>query len=248
MQQFTGINTLMLYSPAIFRSLGLGSVQSIAMFQAINGLVNVSSTVPAILWIDRWGRRPTLLVGTVLIIVSYLVLSLLIRSYGALTNLAGHESAVINLGPRGLGIAAICMVYLVVASFAFSWGPCGWLIPSEIFPTHLRAKANSVTTGTNWISNFVVTLTSPLLLQVAGWRLFLAFSVVMAVNLVLIYLFLPETKNLTLEEMDTLFASSVWAFRSAPAARKAGAHCCPSNATTTTTAPSLESYELSTVT
>ncbi|KAJ2459773.1 hypothetical protein GGF42_001268 [Coemansia sp. RSA 2424] len=248
MQQFTGINTLMLYSPAIFRSLGLGSVQSIAMFQAINGLVNVSSTVPAILWIDRWGRRPTLLVGTVLIIVSYLVLSLLIRSYGALTNLAGHESAVINLGPRGLGIAAICMVYLVVASFAFSWGPCGWLIPSEIFPTHLRAKANSVTTGTNWISNFVVTLTSPLLLQVAGWRLFLAFSVVMAVNLVLIYLFLPETKNLTLEEMDTLFASSVWAFRSAPAARKAGAHCCSSNATTTTTAPSLESYELSTVT
>ncbi|KAJ2451117.1 hypothetical protein GGF42_004334 [Coemansia sp. RSA 2424] len=70
----------------------------------------------------------------------------------------------------------------------------------------------------------------------------------MAVNLVLIYLFLPETKNLTLEEMDTLFASSVWAFRSAPATRKAGTHCCPSNATTTTTAPSLESYELSTVT
>ncbi|KAJ2738147.1 hypothetical protein GGI20_006318 [Coemansia sp. BCRC 34301] len=239
----------MLYSPTIFRSLGLGSVQSIAMCQAINGLVNVSSTVPAILWIDRWGRRPTLLIGTVLIIVLYLVLALLIRSYDALTNLASSESVVISLGPRGLGIASICTVYLVVASFAFSWGPCGWLIPSEIFPTHLRAKANSVTTGTNWISNFVITLTSPLLLQVAGWRLFLAFSAIMAVNLVLIYLFLPETKNLTLEEMDTLFASSVWAFRSTSSARKTSENSCsPNDTNTATTATSLGSYELPAVT
>ncbi|KAJ2895406.1 hypothetical protein GGI21_005156, partial [Coemansia aciculifera] len=244
--QFTGINTLMLYSPTIFRNLGLGSVQSIAMCQAINGLVNVSSTVPAILWIDRWGRRPTLMVGTVLIAVFYLVLALLIRSYDALTDLASNESVIFNLGPRGLGIASICMVYLVVASFAFSWGPCGWLIPSEIFPTHLRAKANSVTTGTNWISNFAVTLTSPLLLQVAGWRLFLALSIVMAVNLVIIFLFLPETKNLTLEEMDALFANSVWAFRSASSARKISDPLHSTN-DATMTSNSLDSYELSTL-
>ncbi|KAI8323521.1 general substrate transporter [Martensiomyces pterosporus] len=213
MQQFTGINTLMLYAPTIFRDMGLGSVQSIAMCQAINGLVNVSSTIPAIIWIDRWGRRPTLLIGTVLISVFYLVLALLMRSYSALTNHATHDTLIINMNARSLGIASISMVYLVVASFAFSWGPCGWLIPSEIFPTHLRAKANSVTTGTNWISNFVVTLTSPLLLQVAGWKLFVALSVIMGMNFVVIYLFLPETKNLTLEEMDVVFLSSVWAFR-----------------------------------
>ncbi|KAJ2071338.1 high affinity glucose transporter [Coemansia sp. S155-1] len=143
------------------------------------------------------------------------------------------------------------MVYLVVASFAFSWGPCGWLIPSEIFPTHLRAKANSVTTGTNWISNFVITLTSPVLLQIAGWRLFLAFSIIMAANLILIYLFLPETKNLTLEEMDALFASSVWAFRSASSARKdENCHSVDTTtaATTDTDGPiaedSLDSYEM----
>ncbi|KAJ2004629.1 hypothetical protein H4R26_002392, partial [Coemansia thaxteri] len=215
MQQFTGINTLMLYAPTIFRGVGLGSVQSIALCQAINGLVNVSATVPAILWIDRWGRRPTLLVGTVLIIAFYLVLALLMRSHEALAGLGSqHEAVVIHLDARSLGIASICMVYLVVASFAFSWGPCGWLIPSEIFPTHLRAKANSLTTSTNWISNFIVTLTSPMLLQVAGWRLFLAFSIIMVANLVVIYLFLPETKNLSLEEMDALFLSSAWAFKS----------------------------------
>ncbi|KAJ2661727.1 high affinity glucose transporter [Coemansia sp. RSA 1200] len=104
------------------------------------------------------------------------------------------------------------MVYLVVASFAFSWGPCGWLIPSEIFPTHLRAKANSLTTGTNWISNFVVTLTTPVLLESIGWKLFMAYSIIMAGNFVIIYLFLPETKNLTLEEMDLVFMDTVWAF------------------------------------
>ncbi|KAJ2783100.1 hypothetical protein GGI15_002696 [Coemansia interrupta] len=216
MQQFTGINTLMLYAPTIFRDMGLGSTQSIALCQAINGLVNVTSTVPAIIWIDKWGRRPTLLVGTLLIIVFYLILALLMRSYLALTGVDNKDAVIINLSAHNLGIASICMVYLVVASFAFSWGPCGWLIPSEIFPTHLRAKANSVTTGTNWISNFVVTLTSPLLLEVAHWRLFIAFSVIMGVNLIVIYLFLPETKNMTLEEMDILFMDSAWAFKTSP--------------------------------
>ncbi|KAJ2810514.1 hypothetical protein H4S07_002627 [Coemansia furcata] len=247
MQQFTGINTLMLYSPTIFRRIGMGSVQNIAMFQAINGLVNVTSTIPAILWIDRWGRRPTLLLGTVLIIVFYLVLALLLRSYDALANQTSNDSVVFNHGFRSLGIASICMVYLVVASFAFSWGPCGWLIPSEIFPTRLRAKANSVTTSTNWISNFVVTLTSPILLEIAGWRLFLAFSIIMAANLALIYLFLPETKNLTLEEMDTLFAGSVWAFRSASSARKEeNLHSAVTTIATDTLAAnaSLDSYEM----
>ncbi|KAJ1661565.1 hypothetical protein EV178_006538 [Coemansia sp. RSA 1646] len=215
MQQFTGINTLMLYAPTIFHDIGFSSVQSVALFQAINGLVNVSSTVPAILWIDRWGRRRTLLVGTVLIIVFYMVLALLMRSYSAVTDAQSHDSVVINMSARNLGIMSIVMVYLVVASFAFSWGPCGWLIPSEIFPTHLRAKANSVTTGANWISNFVVTLTTPVLLEAIGWRLFMAYSIIMAGNLVIIYLFLPETKNLTLEEMDLVFMDSVWAF-SAP--------------------------------
>ncbi|KAJ1727119.1 hypothetical protein LPJ61_004751 [Coemansia biformis] len=208
MQQFTGINTLMLYAPIVFRGIGLNSVQSIALCQAINGLVNVLLTVPAILWIDRWGRRPTLLVGTVCIIVFYLALALLLRSYNA--------AAATDTGVRGLGIGCIVMVYMVVASFAFSWGPCVWLVASEIFPTHLRATASSVTTATNWISNFVVTLTSPVLLQAIGWRLFLAFSAIMVMNLVIIYLFLPETKNMTLEEMDVVFANTVWAFRSPP--------------------------------
>ncbi|KAJ1940685.1 hypothetical protein EC988_006963 [Linderina pennispora] len=213
MQQFTGINTLMLYAPKIFLDMGLSSVQSIAMCQAINGLVNVSSTVPAILWIDRWGRRPTLLLGTVLISTFYLVLALMMRSYSAI-KANDMTGVLIHLDVHSMGIASICMVYLVVASFAFSWGPCGWLIPSEIFPTHIRARATSVTTGTNWISNFVVTLTSPILLERAGWRLFCAFSIIMAMNFLIIYCFLPETKNLTLEEMDSLFSGSVWAFKS----------------------------------
>ncbi|KAJ2796279.1 hypothetical protein H4R21_004777 [Coemansia helicoidea] len=223
MQQFTGINTLMLYAPTVFRSIGLDSVQSIALCQAINGLVNVLLTVPAILWIDRWGRRPTLLVGTVCIIVFYLALALLLRSYDVAAPAA-------SAGARGLGIASIVMVYMVVASFAFSWGPCVWLVASEIFPTHLRATASSVTTATNWISNFVVTLTSPILLQAIGWRLFMAFSAIMVVNLAVIYLFLPETKNMTLEEMDSVFADSVWAFRLPSAGSKASSPAAPSDA------------------
>ncbi|KAJ2360771.1 hypothetical protein H4S02_008736, partial [Coemansia sp. RSA 2611] len=207
MQQFTGINTLMLYAPTIFRDIGLNSIQSIALCQAINGLVNVLATVPAILWIDRWGRRPTLLIGTVCIIIFYLALSLLMRSYDTLADASSQESAIFK-SARSTGFASICMVYLVVASFAFSWGPCGWLVPSEIFPNHLRAKANSITTSTNWITNFIVTLLSPMLLHSGGWKLILAFSVIMVANLVVIYLFLPETKGLSLEEMDAVFGDS----------------------------------------
>ncbi|KAJ2160027.1 hypothetical protein GGF46_002589 [Coemansia sp. RSA 552] len=225
MQQFTFINTLMLYAPTIFRDIGMGSIQSIALCQAINGLVNVVFTVPAILLIDRWGRRPTLIVGTICSSVFYLILSLMMRSYDALTNGDSHEPVIFRMSIQSLGIASISMVYLVVASFAFSWGPCGWLIPSEIFPTNLRATAISLTTSTNWISTFVVTLTSPILMQVGGWRLFLAFSAVMFVNLAVIYLFLPETKGLSLEEMDEVFVGSVWAFRSQACQRnKVGEH------------------------
>ncbi|KAJ1950077.1 hypothetical protein FBU59_000845, partial [Linderina macrospora] len=160
-----------------------------------------------------WGRRPTLLLGTVLISIFYLILALMMRSYEAIqtNNMSG---VLFHLDSLSMGIASICMVYLVVASFAFSWGPCGWLVPSEIFPTHIRVRATSVTTGTNWISNFVITLTSPILLEHAGWRLFCAFSIIMAMNFIVIYCFLPETKGLTLEEMDSLFSGSVWAFKS----------------------------------
>ncbi|KAJ2503533.1 hypothetical protein GGH96_000093, partial [Coemansia sp. RSA 1972] len=115
MQQFTGINTLMLYAPTIFRDIGLNSIQSIALCQAINGLVNVISTVPAIF--------------------------------------------------------------------------------------------------TNWIANFVVTLLSPVLLHAGGWKLIMAFSLVMVVNLTVIFLFLPETKGMSLEDMDSVFMGSIWAFK-----------------------------------
>ncbi|KAJ2830195.1 hypothetical protein IWW50_000421 [Coemansia erecta] len=248
MQQFTGINTLMLYAPTIFRDIGLNSIQSIALCQAINGLVNVVCTVPAILWIDRWGRRPTLLVGTVCIIIFYLVLSLLMRSYSTLTGSDSLEDTVANANSRGIGIASISMVYLVVASFAFSWGPCAWLVCSEIFDNHLRAKASSITTSTNWIANFVITLLSPMLLHAGGWKLILAFSVIMVANLIVIFLFLPETKGLSLEEMDVIFMDSVWAFRH-PYRHTKPLHCLSSgsNVNTSVQDDTLNSVPPSTV-
>ncbi|KAJ2667342.1 hypothetical protein IW148_000037 [Coemansia sp. RSA 1199] len=233
MQQFTGINTLMLYAPTIFRDIGLNSIQSIALCQAINGLVNVISTIPAILWIDRWGRRPTLLIGTICIILFYLVLSLLMRSYSTLSNESSIDASESDQNGRGVGIASISMVYLVVASFAFSWGPCGWLIPSEIFPNQLRAKAISITTSTNWIANFVVTLLSPVLLHAGGWKLIMAFSLVMVINLTVIFLFLPETKGLSLEDMDSVFMGSIWAFK-CPFRKTKSLHCLSSDSAVNT--------------
>ncbi|OLY81160.1 High-affinity glucose transporter [Smittium mucronatum] len=212
LQQLTGINVIMYYAPRIFKQAGIGkgndsNINLIAT--GVNGLANVLFTVPAILYVDRWGRRKTLIVGAIGCGTAYLILALCIAIGGDTAYDNGVK--IVKMHSDGASYTAIVMVYIFVASFAVSWGPIGWIYPAEIFPMDIRAKATSITTATNWLLNFVVGLAAPALIKKITYGIYLIFTCFMIIAIFVVYFFYPETKGRTLEQMEIVFTGSIWA-------------------------------------
>ncbi|KAI9499947.1 general substrate transporter [Coemansia spiralis] len=196
LQQLTGINVIMYFAPSIFKQSGLSGNNASLLAQGINGVINMLATIPAILFIDRWGRRKTAV------------------ATGATQHKEKLSDGSVDLHlPKGVSYLVIVMVYLFVISFAMSWGPIGWIYPSEIFPMHIRSKANSITTASNWLFNFIIGLVAPILIKKITWGLDLIFAIIMFASIGIVYLFYPETKNRSLEDMEIIFTGSVWAHK-----------------------------------
>ncbi|PVV04699.1 hypothetical protein BB560_000788 [Smittium megazygosporum] len=216
-QQLTGINTIMYYAPSIFRRAGIGGNSGPMIAQGINGIVNVLFTIPAILFVDRWGRRLTLMMGAIGCGLSYLILAISIYlNSGTVTKIETVNNVQLTTVSSKIVIppwVGITMIYTFVASFASSWGPVAWIYPAEIFPMSMRSKGTSITTATNWFFNFIVGLVSPMLIHSMSWGLYALFFVFMVIAVIVIYLFYPETKGRSLEQMEVIFRGSVWAIR-----------------------------------
>ncbi|KAJ2781486.1 hypothetical protein GGI15_003202 [Coemansia interrupta] len=211
LQQLTGINAILYFSPTIFKQSGLSENGASLLAQGINGVVNMLATIPAILWVDRWGRRKTLMYGSLGCGTTYLIKAV---ATAATQHKTYDSEGTLNLNlSKGSSYVSVVMMYLFVISFAMSWGPVAWLYPSEIFPMHVRSKANSITTASNWLFNFVIGLVSPILIKKITWGLDLIFAVIMFVTILIIYVFFPETKNRNLEDMDIIFTGSIWAHK-----------------------------------
>ncbi|KAJ1664583.1 hypothetical protein IW140_005017 [Coemansia sp. RSA 1813] len=211
LQQLTGINVIMYFAPSLFKQSGLTGPNASLLAQGVNGVINMLATIPAILFIDRWGRRWTVMAGSLGCAITYFVQAV---ATGATQHKTTDPDGSLNLNlPKGVSYLVIVMVYLFVISFAMSWGPIGWIYPSEIFPMHIRSKANSITTASNWLFNFVIGLVAPILMKRITWGLDLIFAIIMFAAVAIIYLFYPETKNRSLEDMEVIFTGSVWAHR-----------------------------------
>ncbi|KAJ1797349.1 hypothetical protein LPJ59_003200 [Coemansia sp. RSA 2399] len=211
LQQLTGINVIMYFAPSLFEQSGLTGNNASLLAQGVNGVINMLATIPAILYIDRWGRRKTVIIGSIGCAITYFVQAV---ATGATQHKTTNADGSLNLNlPQGVSHLVIAMVYLFVISFAMSWGPIGWIYPSEIFPMHIRSKANSITTAANWLFNFVIGLVAPILMKRITWGLDLIFAIFMFAAIVIIYLFYPETKNRSLEDMEIIFTGSVWAHK-----------------------------------
>jgi hypothetical protein len=98
----------------------------------------------------------------------------------------------------------IVFIYIFVGDFAFSWGPIAWIYCAEIFPLTMRAKATSITTAANWVTNCAISFLVPLLLARISYGTFIIFSIFCAVMIGIVYFFYPETKNRHLEENDMI--------------------------------------------
>ncbi|MFC4548895.1 MULTISPECIES: sugar porter family MFS transporter [Halorussus] len=187
-QQVTGINTVIYYAPTILESTGFGSSVSILATVGI-GVVNVATTVAAVLLVDRKGRRPLLLAGVAGMTVTLVVL-------GAAFHLPGLSGVV--------GWVATGSLMLYVACFAIGLGPVFWLLISEIYPLKVRGTAMGVVTVANWAANLAVSLTFPMLVDaIAKSGTFWLYAVLSAAALAFTYFLVPETKGRSLEDIES---------------------------------------------
>lgn len=196
-QQFVGINALIYYSPTLFCTMGLDHNAQLIM----SGVLNMTQLVGVLtsLWtMDSLGRRPLLLAGSVGMALSHLIISFLVGRYSF--NWPAH---------RLQGWTSVSMLLVYMIAFGASWGPIPWAYPSEIFPSSLRAKGVALATSSNWMSNFVVGLITPPLVEKTGYGAYVFFAVFCALSGAWTYFFVPETKGKSLEQMDELFGDGV---------------------------------------
>ncbi len=192
LQQLTGINAILYYAPEIFKSLG-SSTDASLLETSILGVVNLIFTLLAIKWVDKMGRKPLLYIGSAGMTIALAAVGLFIY-YDALGNYV------------------LPFLILFMASFSISWGPIVWVLLSEIFPNKIRSLALAISVFIQWIANFVVTQFFPSLIEnqwlkahYNGAFPFYLFAVICLFSLLFVWKKVPETKNKTLEQMDSLW-------------------------------------------
>ena len=187
-QQITGINTIIYYAPTIFQFAGFESNRAAILATTWVGTINVLMTFLAIYLIDKVGRKPLLIWG-----LSGMILSLIALGIGF-----SYQG-----GEQVIGTISMITLLTYIACFAFSLGPIAWLLNSEIYPLHLRGAAMGVATCTNWIFNFIVTVTFLNLIHLLGKSgTFWLYAIVGIIGLIFVIKKIPETKGKSLEEIE----------------------------------------------
>ncbi|KAI9885930.1 MAG: MFS sugar transporter [Watsoniomyces obsoletus] len=215
--QLCGMNVMMYYIVYIMQGAGIGNPLLTASVQYI---INVIMTVPAILFLDKWGRRPSLLYGALGMMVCLLVNGILQGAYGQpntdkiRTAQNAEITWVIHQKPH-VSKTIVAFSYLFVGTFAVTWGPTSWTYPAEIFPSKVRAKAVSLATASNWGWNCALAFAVPPLLWTINWKMYLIFAAFNLAAFVHMFVAAPETKGKTLEEMDEVFDTGRPAWRAA---------------------------------
>ena len=186
-QQLTGINVVMYYAPRIFQAMGYATAAQM-WFTAAVGLTNVLATFIAIAYVDRWGRKPILYAG-------FAVMAVGLGVVGTLMHL--------GITTEGEQVLAVVMLLIFIVGFAMSAGPLVWTLCSEIQPLKGRDFGIGASTLTNWVVNWVVGNTFLTLLNTFGRaQTFWLYAVLNASFLLFTYALVPETKGVTLEQIE----------------------------------------------
>ena len=181
-QQFVGINVALYYAPRIFESMG--AAKDASMLQTIvMGLVNVIFTVVAILTVDKWGRKPLLIVGSIGMAIGMFAISAL---------------AYFNI----IGISTLVFIIIYTASFMMSWGPICWVLIAEIFPNKIRGQAVAVAVAAQWTANYLISSTYPPMMEYSGAMTYGFYGLMAVLSALFVWKMIPETKGKTLEEME----------------------------------------------
>ena len=198
-QQFVGINAVLYYAPLMFKNLG-ASTDSALLQTIIIGIANVGFTLVALVSVDRWGRKPLLVTGALVMAVAMIALGFLFSAHA-------------------VGIWALVAVVAYIAGFAMSWGPVVWVLLAEIFPNSIKGKAMGIAVAVQWIANLFVSASFKVLdgnsLLNAMFNHGFAYWIYGAMSLLAAWFvirFVPETKGRSLEAIQ-----QIWGRPGAPA-------------------------------
>lgn len=183
-QQAIGINAVLYYAPRIFESAGAeggGMMQTVIM-----GIVNILFTVVAIVTVDRFGRKPLLIIGSIGMAVGAFMVAICD-----------------NWGIKG--IVPVLSIIVYAAFFMMSWGPICWVLIAEIFPNTIRGQAVAIAVAFQWIFNYLVSSTFPALYDFSPMFAYSLYGIVCVIAALFVWRCVPETKGKTLEEMNALW-------------------------------------------
>lgn len=191
-QQAVGINAVLYFAPRIFESMGMGNpmIQTVIM-----GIVNITFTLVAVFTVEKLGRKPLLITGSIGMAIGALMV--------ALCNL-------VTLPP----IVSVVSIMIYSASFMFSWGPICWVLIAEIFPNTIRGAAVAIAVAFQWIFNFIVSSTFvPMYNMTAGdmgekfghMFAYALYGIICVIAAIFVWKLVPETKGKTLEDMNKLW-------------------------------------------
>ena len=206
-QQVVGINAVLYYAPHMFENMGASTNQALWETAIFDGVAMTLFTLVATFTVDRLGRRPLLICGALVMGAAMILLGFLFDLH--VVSAAGGQSGAASGGPSYLALAA---VVLYIMGFSFSWGPVVWVMLAEIFPNAIRGKAMSIAVAAQWIMNFIVSLTFPMMDGSAylnarfnhgfAYWIYGACSILAAV---FVMRFVPETKGRSLESIQELW-------------------------------------------
>jgi len=198
-QQFVGINVVLYYASNIFRNMG-ASTDSSLLQTIIVGIVNLTFTIVAILTVDKFGRKPLMIIGSIGMAFSMIALGF--------TFFFGQTGGELSVGQ---GYAALIFMLLYTAAFAMSWGPVCWVLLAEIFPNSIRG-AMSIAVAAQWIANWIISLTFPMMNDNVwltgrfnhGFSYWI-YGIMGILSAIFMWKMVPETKGKKLEEIEKIW-------------------------------------------
>jgi SP family xylose:H+ symportor-like MFS transporter len=193
-QQAVGINAVLYYAPRIFGDMGMDNPMILTVFM---GVVNILFTLVAIFTVEKWGRKPLLISGS---------LGMAIGAIGVAVTF-GHE---------GMEFVTAASIMVYAASFMFSWGPITWVLIAEIFPNTIRGGAVAIAVAFQWIFNFIVSSTFVPMFNMhltegddfGHWFTYGLYGFICLLAALFVWKLVPETKGKTLEDMTRLWSKS----------------------------------------
>ena len=190
-QQAVGINAVLYYAPRIFGDMGMDNPMMITVFM---GVINILFTLVAIFTVEKWGRKPLLI-------------------YGSLGMALGAFGVAFTFGHSGMEFFTAASLLVYSASFMFSWGPITWVLIAEIFPNTIRGGAVAIAVAFQWIFNFIVSSTFVPMFNMhltegddfGHWFTYGLYGVICVIAALFVWKLVPETKGKTLEDMTALW-------------------------------------------